>query len=367
MIDYDVLKVVWWALIGVLLIGFALTDGFDMGAGMLLPFIARTDIERRVVVNSVGATWEGNQVWLVTAGAAIFAAWPMVYATAFSGFYIALLLVLFSLFFRPVGFDYRSKVQDQRWRSTWDWALFVGSAVPALVFGVAFGNLLEGVPFQFDADMRLAYGGSFWALLNPFALLCGLVSVAMLVMHGAAFLRLKASGVIVARAAYVNVGAGIATFALFVIAGALIVTVVPGYQLSGNGSVTTAKGLWVSNYGFDVWFSLAPALGLTGALASALCAHRNHPVGAFAASSVSVAGVILTAGVSMFPFVVPSSTVPLQSLTMWNATSSRLTLQIMLVAVAVCLPIVLLYTAWAYRVMFGRVTAESVEQDHASY
>src|SRR6516165_921644 len=188
MIDYETLKVIWWLFIGVLLIGFAVTDGFDLGIGTLLPFLGRNDEERRVMLNSVGPTWEGNQVWFITAGGAIFAAWPVVYATAFSGFYVALILTLFALFFRPVGFEYRSKLADPRWRNAWDWALFVGGAVPALIFGVAFGNLLQGVPFHFDADQRVFYTGSFWGLLNPFALLAGVVSLAMLAMHGAIFL-----------------------------------------------------------------------------------------------------------------------------------------------------------------------------------
>lgn len=177
--DYATLKLIWWLLVGVLLIGFALTDGFDMGATALLPFLGKTDDERRIVINTVGATWEGNQVWLITAGGAMFAAWPLVYAASFSGFYFAMLLVLFALFFRPVGFDYRSKRTDPRWRAGWDWGLFIGGFVPALVFGIAFGNLLQGVPFQFDSDLRVTYHGSFWALLNPFALLCGLVSLIM--------------------------------------------------------------------------------------------------------------------------------------------------------------------------------------------
>lgn len=367
MIDYDLLKVIWWALIGALLIGFALTDGFDMGAGMLLPFIARTDTERRIVVNTVGATWEGNQVWLITAGGATFAAWPVVYATAFSGFYVALLLVLFALFFRPVGFDYRSKLPSLRWRFAWDWALFVGSAVPALVFGVAFGNLLQGVPFHFDADMRVTYEGTFWALLNPFALLCGWVSVAMLVMHGAAFLQLKASGEVAERAARVNVWAGIATVVLFVLAGVAVGSLVGGYQLWTDGSVLTREGLWLENYSRSAWVAVAPVFGFGGALASAWFAARERRVVAFIASGLSVAGVILTAGASMFPFVMPSSVKPDDSLTLWNATSSQLTLQIMLIAVAVFLPIVLLYTTWAYRVMFGRVRAEDIERDSSLY
>jgi cytochrome d ubiquinol oxidase subunit II len=350
-----------------LLIGFALTDGFDMGAGMLLPFIARTDTERRVVVNAVRATWEGNQVWLITAGGAMFAAWPIVYATAFSGFYVALLLVLFALFFRPGGFEYRGKMSSLRWRFAWDWALFTGSAVPALVFGVAFGNLLEGVPFHFDADMRVTYDGTFWALLNPFALLCGLVSVAMLVMHGAAFLQLKVSGEVALRAARVNVWAGVATVVLFVLAGIIVRFLIGGYQIGPGGTVSSGEGLWFANYGKSAWVGVAPVIGLGGAVVSAWFAARRRHLIAFLASSLSVAGVILTAGASMFPFIMPSSAIPVQSLTLWNATSSHLTLQIMLIAVVVFLPLVLLYTAWAYRVMFGRVSAEALESDSSLY
>ena len=229
--DYATLKLIWWVLIGVLLIGFALTDGFDMGAAILLPFIGKTDAERRIVVNTVGATWEGNQVWLITAGGAMFAAWPLVYAASFSGFYFAMLLVLFSLFFRPVGFDYRSKREDPRWRSAWDWALFVGGFVPALVFGVAFGNLLQGVPFSFDTDLRVTYHGGFFALLNPFAVLCGLVSVSMLAAHGAAFVKMKADGVIAERASIALRIASLVAVVLFLIAGALIATMIGGYQI----------------------------------------------------------------------------------------------------------------------------------------
>lgn len=199
--DYYTLKVIWWLLVCTLLIGFAIMDGFDLGIGVLLPFVGKNDDQRRVVINSIGATWEGNQVWFITAGGAIFAAWPFVYAAAFSGFYWALLLVLFALFFRPIGFDYRSKVEDPRWRTAWDWGLFIGGLVPALVFGVAFGNLLQGVPFHLDDFMRPFYTGSFWGLvINPFALLAGVVSLSMLIMHGAVYLQLRTEGEIYHRA-----------------------------------------------------------------------------------------------------------------------------------------------------------------------
>ena len=200
-LDYETLKVIWWLFVGVLLIGFAVTGGFDMGVGALLPFVGRNDDERRVAINTIGATWDGNQVWLITAGGAIFAAWPLVYAAAFSGFYVALILTLFALILRPVGFEFRSKIADPRWRATWDWGLFVGGAVPAIVFGVAFGNLLQGVPFQYDDTMRVSYSGGFFGLLNPFGLIAGVLSLAMLVMHGGTYLQLRTDGEILARCA----------------------------------------------------------------------------------------------------------------------------------------------------------------------
>ena len=200
LLSYTVLRVIWWALLGILLIGFAIMDGFDLGVAMLLPFVAKRDIDRRIVINSVAATWEGNQVWLVLGAGAIFAAWPTLYAVAFSGFYLAMMLVLFPLIMRPVGFKFRSKIADRRWRQFWDWTLFVSGFVPVLVFGVAIGNVLQGAPFYFDTDMRMFYTGSFLQLLNPFALLCGLTSVAMLAMHGGLYLAIKCSDEIRTRA-----------------------------------------------------------------------------------------------------------------------------------------------------------------------
>jgi cytochrome d ubiquinol oxidase subunit II len=378
-LDYATLKIIWWLLLGVLLIGFALTDGFDMGIGALLPFIGRNDDERRVIINSIGPTWEGNQVWFITAGGAVFAAWPLVYAAAFYSFYVALLLVLFALFMRPVGFDYRSKVAAPRWRNAWDWALFAGGSVPALVFGVAFGNLLQGMPFQFDPDMRISYGGSFFALLNPFALLCGLVSLGMLVMHGAAFLRVKTEADIQRRAGVALRGAAIATLALFLFAGGCIAWLIPGYQIVGapatGGAATpllkevaSGAGWWLNNYTTYPWMKAAPLLGITGAaLAAWLATSSARAVPAFLASGMSVTGIILTAGFSMFPFIMPSSSHPASSLTAWDAMSSHRTLFIMLIAVLVLLPVVLAYTAWVYRVIRGKVTAKSIHASEHSY
>jgi cytochrome bd ubiquinol oxidase subunit II len=375
--DYATLKVIWWVLIGVLLIGFALTDGFDMGAAILLPFIAKTDAERRIVVNTVGATWEGNQVWLVTAGGAMFAAWPLAYAASFSGFYFAMLLVLFALFFRPVGFDYRGKRDNPRWRSAWDWGLFVGGFVPALVFGVAFGNLLQGVPFSFDTDLRVTYHGGFFELLNPFAVLCGLVSVSMLTAHGAAFVRLKSDGVVAERASLALRIAALCAVVLFVIAGALVATMIGGYQVVDAPpldavanpllkTVIGAPGLWLTNYANYPWMVIAPVAGLVGGVLALLLARSRFEKTAFLSTGLMIVGVILTAGFSMFPFIMPSSLDGRSSLTMWDSTSSRMTLQIMLVAVIIFLPLILIYTSWVYRVMRGKVTAAALKENHHS-
>jgi cytochrome d ubiquinol oxidase subunit II len=378
-IDYETLKLVWWLFIGVLLIGFAVTDGFDMGVATWLPFLGKNDDERRVIINSVGATWEGNQTWLVTAAGAIFAAWPFVYAAAFSGLYIALLLVLFALFFRPVGFDYRSKLADPRWRNGWDWALFIGGAVPALVFGIAFGNLLLGVPFHLDDTMRSFYTGSFWALLNPFALLAGITSLAMLMMHGAIYLELRTDGAVRERARTAALYAGLVTAVAFALAGLWVANGMEGYRIvsmpDANSvfnplakTVEKAPGAWLSNYRTWPWMMAAPLAAFAGIALALWLGHAGRQKSAFFFSSLALAGIILTAGFSMFPFVMPSSTHPDSSLTLWDAASSHKTLGIMLIVTVIFLPLIMLYTAWVYRVLRGRVSVQSIQENtHTAY
>jgi cytochrome d ubiquinol oxidase subunit II len=377
--DYFTLKIIWWLFVGVLLIGFAVMDGFDLGVGALLPFVARTDDERRVLINSIGPTWEGNQVWFITGGGAIFAAWPLVYSAAFSGFYWALLLVLFALFFRPVGFEYRSKVADARWRSAWDWGLFVGGAVPALVFGVAFGNLLQGVPFTFDDMLRPYYSGNFFGLLNPFALLTGVVSLTMLVMHGAIYLQMRTEGELAARARRAARIVGMVFVAAFVLAGVWQAYGIPGYRIAampdpGGVVVPLAKtvekisGAWIATYAAHAWMWLAPALAVGGGLLALLLSAGGRAGAAFVLSGAALAGTILTAGFAMFPFVMPSSTFPNASLTVYDAVSSHRTLNLMFVAVVLFLPVVLLYTSWVYRVLRGKVTEKRIrEETHSAY
>ncbi len=377
-ISYEILRVIWWALLGILLIGFAIFDGFDFGTALLLPFVARTDTERRVLINSVGPVWEGNQVWFILGGGASFAAWPPLYAISFSGFYLAMFVVLIALILRPVAFKYRSKIDRSAWRTLCDWALFVGGLVPALIFGVAFGNLLQGVPFRFDADLRALYGGGFFALLNPFALLCGLVSVAMIAAHGAAYMAMKTEEPIAHRARATGIGASLATFVLFALGGVFVYLSVKGYAVSGplshsgpsnplGKTVTSATGAWFANYRAFPWTMLAPAAGLAGPLLSAALLWARRPVPAFLASALGLAGIIATPGLAMFPFLLPSSSEPNVSLTVWDASSSQGTLFIMLIATLVFLPIVLAYTAWVYRVLRGTVTPRMFETDRHAY
>lgn len=378
-IDYYTLKLIWWLFVGVLLIGFALLGGFDLGVGTLLPFVGRTDAQRRVVLNAIGPTWEGNQVWFITAGGALFAAWPIVYATAFSGFYWALLLVLFALFFRPVGFEYRSKVEDPRWRSAWDWGLFVGGSVPALVFGVAFGNLLQGVPFHFDAFLRSYYTGSFWGLLNPFALLAGVVSLTMLVFHGAIYLQMRTEGDIQARARQSATWFGLLFLVTFGLAGVWQAYGVEGFRIvtmPDPGSTLTpldktvevAQGAWLTNFSRYPWMMAAPAAVFLGGALAVLLSRANRPGLGFVCSGTALAGVILTAGFAMFPFIMPSSSHPNNSLTAFDATSSHRTLMLMFGVVVVFLPIVLAYTGWVYRVLRGKSTEEKIRANtHSAY
>ena len=384
LLDYEILKLAWWALVGVLLIGFAITDGMDMGVGNLLPFLGKNDAERRIIINTVGPHWDGNQVWFITAGGAIFAAWPAVYAAAFSGFYLAMLLVLFALFFRPVGFDYRSKIESTKWRNAWDWGLFAGGFIPSLIFGVAFGNLLQGVPFHLDEFLRVTYDAKFiWALLpllNPFAILAGLVSVAMLTAHGSTWLQMRADEVVAARARRVGSLFGIATALLFALAGLwiwlgnfeyFVIVSQPALDALPNPlakEVARETGALFNIYSTYPIAMLAPILGLVGPLMMALMSRAGRGGFAFFFSAIGMTGIISTAGLSMFPFIMPSTTDFKSSLTIWDAPSSHLTLTVMFWAAVIFVPIVLSYTIWCYARMWGRVTVEEIEaRSHSAY
>ncbi|MCT8343475.1 MULTISPECIES: cytochrome d ubiquinol oxidase subunit II [Photorhabdus] len=379
MFDYEVLRFIWWLLIGVLLIGFAVTDGFDMGVGILLRIIGKNDTERRIMINSVAPHWDGNQVWLITAGGALFAAWPMVYAAAFSGFYVAMILVLSALFFRPVGFDYRSKLESRKWRNMWDWGIFVGSFVPPLVIGVAFGNLLQGVPFNVDSQLRLFYTGSFFGLLNPYGLLAGIISLMMIVTQGATYLQMRTTGELRLRSRVATYLCALVTMVAFLLAGVWLIYGIDGYVVTGgldtmaqsnplHKEVAHQAGAWLTNFNNYPWLWVLPALGVASPLLTMLMTRMNKAGWAFLFSSLTIAGIILACGVTMFPFVMPSITDPNVSLTMWDATSSLMTLRVMSVVALIFVPIVLGYTIWCYYKMFGRLDKSFIEDNkHSLY
>ncbi|EKT59517.1 cytochrome d ubiquinol oxidase subunit II [Providencia sneebia] len=379
MFDYEVLRFVWWILIGVLLIGFAVTDGFDMGVGFLLPIIGKTDTDRRIMINAVAPHWDGNQVWLITAGGAMFAAWPQVYAAAFSGFYVAMILVLAALFFRPVGFDYRSKLENPKWRNMWDWGLFIGGFVPPLVIGVAFGNLLLGVPFSIDNQQYLTYTGNLFGLLNPYGLLAGVVSLMMIVTQGATYLQMRTTGELNLRVRKTTYITSLITLLAFAGAGVWLVMGIDGYAVTStidtlsasnplNKTVEVTAGAWLVNFNnYPVLWAL-PALGVVLPLFTMLFTKANKNALAFVSSSLTIACIILTCGIAMFPFIMPSSIMPNASLTMWDATSSLFTLQVMTVVAIIFVPIVLAYTAWCYYKMFGRLDKNFIEGNkHSLY
>jgi len=378
MFDYAVLRLIWWAILGTLLIGFAITDGFDLGVAAIFRLVGRSDEERRALLGSVEPVWEGNQVWFILGGGAVFAAWPLLYAASFSNLYLAMFLVLVAFILRPVGFTFRDKIVDLRWRAVWDWALTLSGIVAPLLFGVAFGNLFLGLPFHFDAMMRPVYSGGFFNLLHPFALLAGIVSLSMLVQHGACYGALKVGEPMAGRAAAVGRVAAVAFVCTFVAAGVWVAYGLAGDRIVAGAdplgasnpllkTVTVRPGAWLENYRLHAALWGAPGSAIAASLCAWIFLRRARPGAAFICSALTLAGAILTAGIALFPFLMPSSTHPDQGLTVWDASSSAKTLRIMLIAVIVFLPIVLAYTTWVYRVLRGRVTLEHIRQHSSRY
>jgi cytochrome d ubiquinol oxidase subunit II len=330
------LQTIWFILIWILFTGFFLLEGFDYGVGILLPFLGKDDVDRRVIINSIGPFWDGNEVWLITAGAAMFAAFSNWYATLFSGFYLALVLMLLALIVRGVGFEFRSKDERPAWRTLWDWMIFVGSLVPALLWGVAFANVVRGVPI--DANMQ--YVGGFWNLLNPYALLVGVAAVSVFTLHGAIFLSLKTRDELVERAHKAAARIWAPTVAL------VLVAIIAGYFATDM----------FSHRGPILWLF---ALGAGAVLLAAGWFIRARRHGwAFAMSSLTITLTCMTVALGMYPRVMVSSLNDNWSLTIYNASSSQYTLQVMSIIALVFLPIVLLYQGWSYWVFRKRVGRE---------
>jgi len=334
------LNTIWFLLVGVLIAGYAILDGFDLGAGVLHLF-TRDERERRVMMNAIGPVWDGNEVWLLTAGGALFAAFPPVYAAAFSGFYLAFMLLLVALIFRAVAFEFRSKMESPGWRRGWDVAFGVGSAVPALLYGVAVGNVLRGL--EIDAS---GVRTTLVELLNPFALLVGLLGVAMFVLHGATYLGLKTEGPLQARMRGWASGAWAAFIALY--------------------AVSTVASYAVAPYLFERWFAnpltwVFFALLLASCVAGPAAVRASRFGRAFAASAAATVSVIALAAVGMYPRLLPARPDLAGSLTIYNASSTPRTLTVMLVIALVGMPLVILYTAFIYRAFRGKtvITSES--------
>ncbi|HTV84659.1 MAG TPA: cytochrome d ubiquinol oxidase subunit II [Dyella sp.] len=374
---YATLQIVWWLLLGVLLIGLAVMVGMDMGVGTILRYVGRTDLERRVALNVIGPHWDGNQVWFILGGGAVFAAFPLIYATAFSGFYVVMLLLLWSMIMRPLGFEYRSKLSSAGWRNAWDWALFVSGFVPMVVFGAACGNLFLGVPFQFDWTLTSTYTGSFIALLNPFAILCGLLSASMSAAMGAITVMNGAEGVMAERGRTLARVAWLLGMVLFA-AGGFWIAHIQGYVLLGSPGagvpqtpmqqqVSLVDGAWLAHFRDHGVLWLVPATGFAGMAASLLAASARRSHLAWWLGALAWAGVIGTLGTALFPFLLPSASVPAQSLTVWNASSSRLTLAWMTGFALVFVPLVIWYTSWAFYVMRGKVDPHHIANDEHAY
>jgi cytochrome bd ubiquinol oxidase subunit II len=377
MFDYETLRVIWWLLMGIVLIGFAVMDGFDLGAAAFVRILAHDDDERRSVIETFEPYWEGNQVWFILGGGAVFAAWPYLYAASFSGFYFAILLVLLALIVRPVSLNVRNKVDDARWRAVWDGCITFTGVVPALLFGVAIGNLFLGVPLRYDETMRITYDGGLIGLLRPFALLVGLVSLTMILMHGATYLAMKADALIAQRAQRALSLIAPLYALLYIAAGAWLAFGVTGFRIDGRAITdgpsnpllkqASIGGSWLLNGPLGRWACVVAAIAIVAALVTPLLARRGANLAAFMTSSTAIAGTILSAGFALFPFLMPSSLDPRSSLTVWDASSSQFTLGLMLFVTAVLLPIVIGYTSWVFRVMRGRVSLEHIRKTHGMY
>ncbi len=339
--SHDLLRNIWFLLIGVLLTGYAILDGFDLGAGVLHLFVARNDKERRLILNAVGPFWDGNEVWLLTGGGAMFAAFPHVYATVFSGFYLALMLVLFALILRAVSFEFRSRVESPRWRSFWDGVFFAGSLIPALLTGVAVGNVIRGVPLHGNME----FAGNFFTLLNPFSLLVGITGLAMFVTHGAIYLVMKTNGPVQERARRWAYGAWTALLVL------VILTIIAA-RLEAPARFQGKPAI--------VW--LVPLLTLAFMVLTRLQLARGRPGLAFLFSALTIVGLMGQFGVGCYPYLLPARNqvdiLGYSGLSIYNASASQLTLLVMLIIALIGVPIMLAYTSYIYYAFRGKVVVE---------
>jgi len=341
--DYQTL---WFIIWGALWALYFMTDGFDLGVGILLNFIGKTDGDRRTLINTIGPVWDGNEVWLVTAGGVTFAAFPAAYASMFSYLYSALLIILLALIIRGVAFEFRGKSDGKAWKKGWDAAIFLCSLIPALLFGVAFGNIFQGLPID-----RTGYHGSLPAMLNPYGLLTGILFVLLFIVHGALWISMKTLGTLSARAA---AAARKAWLALLLIAVLFLIN-------------TAFETNLYDHYLANVLWCLVPFLAVICLFAIRLFLHSSRYFKAFIASCLTIVLMTLTGIIGLYPNLIPSSLDPAYSLTIMNASSSLYTLKIMTVVVLVFIPVVIAYQMWVYRVFRGKLVVEEVLKDPEAY
>jgi cytochrome d ubiquinol oxidase subunit II len=334
--SHESLQILWFVLIAVLWIGFYVLEGFDFGVGMLLPFLGRRDEERRAIINTIGPSWDGNEVWLLTAGGATFAAFPHWYATMFSGFYLAFFLLLVGLILRGISFEYRSKDSNPRWRSTFDWLIAIGSFIPSLLFGTAFCNLARGLPI----DASMMYTGNLFTLLNPYGLIGGLTMVSVFLLHGANFLTLKLEGELRDRAWH-------AARRLYWPAAVMVVVLAVSTYIYTD--ITTKLGIDPG---------ITPIASVAVLLFTIYFINRRREGWAFASTGLHIVLTQVAFFALMFPRVMISSTNPAWSLTIYNASSSQYTLGVMSIVALIFVPIVLAYQGWTYYVFRKRITAK---------
>ena len=375
-LDFSVLRLCWWLLIGVLWTGFAIMDGHDLGVGALLLIVARKDEERRVLINSIAPHWDGNQVWLITAAGAMFAVWPIVYATIFSGLYIALLAMLWTIFLRAPAFDYRSKIEKPQWRYGWDKIIFLASVSTPIILGVAAGNLFLGLPFNIDQNISVYYQGNILQLFTPYPLLAGLLGLFMILAQGASYIMVRSEKMIYSRAKKSLLICAFFTIICF-IAVMLWTMQLPGFVINNidiNGAsnpfaktvVIQAHG-WAKNYINYPIIMIAPIMVVLSFLSAIISSKFNRSLLAFISTSVGIAFIIISFGCLLFPFLVPSSVNPNLSLTVWDSTSSYHTLLLSLISAAIFVPIIFIYTSWVFRIMRGKLTEQKIKDNSKTY
>ncbi|QJC34882.1 cytochrome d ubiquinol oxidase subunit II [Enterobacteriaceae endosymbiont of Donacia piscatrix] len=380
MLNHKILCISWSLIISVLMTGSLITNGIDMGVGILLFIVGKNNIERRIIINTIAPHWDGNQVWLITTGAALFAAWPIVYATIFSCFYIPIILLLISLFLRPVGFEYRSKIKNKIWQKICDIFISIGSIIPPFIIGIALGNIFKGVPFYRDRYYHIFSKGNFLNLFDLSSILISLTIIIVIINHGASYLQIRIKeNSINYRLNIILKLFSILLMIFFILSFINITIYTKGYKIYPllhnnvkeffieNSNVTYEKYAWINNFQKNTYLYIIPLLNVIFPLLMILSSLFKKLIITFIFSILNIISIVITIGIIMFPFIIPSSIKYIQSLTIWNSTSSTLTLTIMLYIVIIFMPIVLMYTIWCYKKMFFKIDKKEIKKKSNFY